>query len=308
MKPTEMQELPKQFDGTFTVDVEDYFQVSAFASVISPNDWDHYECRVERNTRQVLEIASETSTRGTFFVLGWVAERYPELVREIQAAGHEIGCHSHWHQIVYELGPERFRADLQQSRDCLQQVLGQPVTLYRAPSFSVTRKSLWALDILVEEGFTTDSSIYPVRHDRYGIPQAPTGPHVIQTTAGGLREFPGMVYEAGKARIPVGGGGYLRLLPLGMTKHLLRGVRTRNRPLNVYIHPWEFDPQQPRIAASLKSRFRHYQNLRTTAYKIRSLLQTFQLTTMSDVLDSVFASQTVSNLSLTNPQALSAVN
>lgn len=305
---TVMQHPQTQFDGTFTVDVEDYFQVSAFASVISPDDWDHYECRVESSTRRVLDIAAETSTRGTFFVLGWVAERYPELIREIQAAGHEIGCHSHWHQIVYELGPDRFRADLQQSRDCLQQVLGQPVTLYRAPSFSVTSKSLWALDILVEEGFTTDSSIYPVRHDRYGIPQAPTSPHVIQTSAGPLREFPGMVYEAGKARLPVGGGGYLRLLPFSVTAPLLRGVRAQGRPLNVYIHPWEFDPKQPRISASLKSRFRHYQNLKTTAYKIRSLLQTFQLTTMSAVLDTILNPPVVGDHSVPNRPALTAAN
>ena len=302
-----MQQTQTQFDGTFTVDVEDYFQVSAFSSVISMDDWDHYECRVENSTRRVLEIAAQTSTQGTFFVLGWVAERYPELVREIQAAGHEIGCHSHWHQIVYELGPDRFRADLQRSRDCLQQVLGQPVTLYRAPSFSVTSKSLWALDILVEEGFTTDSSIYPVRHDRYGIPQAPTSPHLIQTSAGPLREFPGMVYQAGAARLPVGGGGYLRLLPFCVTAPLLRGVRAQGRPLNVYIHPWEFDPEQPRISASLRSRFRHYQNLKTTAYKIRSLLQTFQLTTMSSVLDTILKPQAIANTSLTNRPALSAV-
>ena len=280
-----------QFDGTFTVDVEDYFHVSAFSSVISPDDWDQYECRVERNTRAVLDIAANAGTRGTFFVLGWVAERYPDLVTEIQQAGHEIGCHSQWHQLVYELGPERFRSDLRESRDILQQMTGQPVTLYRAPSFSITKKSLWALDILVEEGFDTDSSIYPVRHDRYGVPDAPTRPHVINTVAGPIREFPGMVYEFGRTKIPVGGGGYLRLLPWSATRHLLQGVRSQGRPLNVYIHPWEFDPEQPRIAASLKSRFRHYQNLKTTVRKIRSLLTVFRLTTMSETLDEVLEPQ-----------------
>ncbi len=287
----QMDAETSQFDGTFTVDVEDYFQVSAFASVVSPKDWDHYECRVEQNTRKVLEIAAEAGTRGTFFILGWVASRYPKLVTEIQNAGHEIGCHSQWHQLVYDLGPDRFRSDLRESRDTLQEITGTPITLYRSPSFSITRQSLWALDILVEEGFHTDSSIYPIRHDRYGIPDAPAIPHIIKTTAGPLREFPGMVYEFGRSKIPVGGGGYLRLFPWLMTKRLLTGICAKQRPLNVYIHPWEFDPDQPRLAGSLKSRFRHYQNLKTTAPKIRRMLKTFKLTTMSEVLDSCLGPQ-----------------
>ncbi|GAB5441654.1 MAG: DUF3473 domain-containing protein [Fuerstiella sp.] len=273
------------YDGTFTVDVEDYFHVSAFSSFIRPDDWDHYDCRVEQSTRTVLQIAAETNTVGTFFVLGWVAERYPELVREIQSAGHEIGCHSQQHQLVYELGPDRFRADLRTSRDVLQQITGKPVRLYRSPSFSVTRKSLWALPILAEEGFTIDSSIYPVRHDRYGIPDAPRQPFLCDTPGGPIAEFPGMVCSVGATNIPVGGGGYLRLLPWFVTERMLRQVRRQRRPLNVYIHPWEFDPQQPRIKASLKSRFRHYQSLSTTAPKIRAMLQQFRLTKMSTVLD-----------------------
>jgi polysaccharide deacetylase family protein (PEP-CTERM system associated) len=195
----------QQFDGTFTVDVEDYFQVSAFSSVISPGDWRQYDCRVEQNTRRVLDVAAECGTRGTFFVLGWVAKHYPGLVSEIQDAGHEIGGHSHWHQLVYELGPDRFRSDLQESRDTLEQIIGKPVTLYRSPSFSITEKSLWALDILIEEGFDTDSSIYPVHHDRYGIPDAPTMPHIIKTAAGAIREFRRMVYQFGRTKLPVGG-------------------------------------------------------------------------------------------------------
>ncbi len=273
-----------QLDGTFTVDVEDYFHVPAFASSVRPEDWDQYECRVEQNTRRVLEIAAETGTCGTFFVLGWVAKRYPHLVTEIQSAGHEIGCHSQWHQLVYELGPDRFRTDLIESRDVLQDITGQPITMYRSPSFSINMKSLWALDILVEEGFDVDSSIYPVHHDRYGIPDAPMVPNVIRTPSGNIREFPGMVYRFGKTNIPVGGGGYLRLLPWTATKRLLKGVRAQGRPLNVYIHPWEFDPQQPRVPASLKSKFRHYQNLKTTAGKIRNMLRQFKLGRMSDVL------------------------
>ncbi|MEQ9406077.1 MAG: DUF3473 domain-containing protein [Fuerstiella sp.] len=280
-------------DGTFTVDVEDYFQVSAFASRIRPEDWDHYECRVVANTRTVLELAAESGTCGTFFILGWVAERFPELVTEIRTAGHEIGCHSYGHQLVYELGPERFRQDLIRARNVLQDITGEPVTLYRAPSFSVTRRSLWALEILAAEGFDTDASIYPVHHDRYGIPDAPRVPHLIRTPAGPIREFPGMVCRFGRTNIPFGGGGYLRLLPWMITERLLHRVRRQQRPLNVYIHPWEFDPGQPRIAASLKSRFRHYQNLSTTSRKIGRLLNQFQLGRMSAVLDSV---------SLTDPE------
>ncbi|MCA9056994.1 MAG: DUF3473 domain-containing protein [Planctomycetaceae bacterium] len=280
-----MSTSEQQFDGTFTVDVEDYFHVSAFARVIRCEDWDHFECRVERNTRALLELAAASNTRGTFFVLGWVAERYPQLVREIQAAGHEIGCHSHWHQLVYELGPERFRQDLVQSRDVLQQITGQPVQLYRSPSFSITQRSMWALTILAEEGFHTDSSIYPVRHDHYGIPGAPRHPHQIQTPAGVLKEFPGMVWNKGRLTVPVGGGGYLRLLPWALTHRLLQAIRHAGRPLNVYIHPWEVDPDQPRISASAKSRFRHYQNLRTTMPKLQKMLSSFRLTTMSGVLE-----------------------
>lgn len=273
------------FDGTFTVDVEDYFQVSAFSRVISPDDWDHYECRVENNTRRIMEIAARESTHGTFFILGWVAERFPRLVTEIRAAGHEIGCHSQWHQLVYDLGPQRFRADLIQSRDTLQNLLGEPVRLYRAPSFSITRRSLWALNILVEEGFAADSSIYPTRHDRYGIPGSPRGPHVLQTVFGSIREFPGMTAKFAGQTIPVGGGGYLRLFPWDLTKKLLQQIRSEGRPLNVYLHPWEVDPDQPRIAAPWISRFRHYQNLSTTVPKLTRLLSEFRLTTMSAVLD-----------------------
>jgi polysaccharide deacetylase family protein (PEP-CTERM system associated) len=290
-----MQPMIPKLDGTFTVDVEDYFQVSAFASVIRPADWDHYECRVVQSTRQILELAARRATRGTFFILGWVAERYPELVREIQAAGHEIGCHSHWHQLVYELGPDRFRSDLVKARDTLESICGTPVKLFRAPSFSITRESLWALDILIEEGFETDSSIYPIRHDRYGIPGSPKAPYAISRPAGKIREFPGMTCHVAGLTVPVGGGGYLRLFPWAVTSRLLRQIRNENRPLNVYLHPWEVDVDQPRIAASLKSRFRHYQNLKTMAPKVDRLLSEFRLGTMSDVLDTSFDSSSNQN-------------
>ena len=280
-----MTNSPQPVDGTFTVDVEDYFHVSAFSSMIKPDDWDQYECRIENSTRLILEIAAKQSTLGTFFILGWVAERYPHLVTEIRVAGHEIGCHSQWHQLVYDLGPERFRADLIKSRDTLQNIIGEPVRQYRAPSFSITLRSLWALDILVEEGFDTDSSIYPTRHDRYGIPGSPRGPHIIQTTSGPIREFPGMTASIAGMTIPVGGGGYLRLFPWQVTEKLLKQIRSSGRLLNVYLHPWEVDVDQSRISAPLISRFRHYQNLSTTAPKLTRMLSQFRLTTMTGALD-----------------------
>jgi polysaccharide deacetylase family protein (PEP-CTERM system associated) len=213
-----------------------------------------------------------------------VADRYPQLVREIQSAGHEIGCHSYWHQLIYELGPKRFRSDLVKARDCLQWITGSPVKLHRAPSFSITEKSLWALDILIEEGFQIDSSIYPVHHDRYGIPGSPKLPHIIATRAGQIHEFPGMTCKVAGLTVPVGGGGYLRLFPWAVTSRLLRQIRKEQRPLNVYLHPWEVDVDQPRIAASLKSRFRHYQNLKTMAPKLSKMLTEFRLGTMTEVL------------------------
>jgi polysaccharide deacetylase family protein (PEP-CTERM system associated) len=204
-------------------------------------------------------------------------------------AGHEIGCHSHWHQLIYELGPSRFRSDLVKARDTLQFITGEPVRLFRAPSFSITRASLWALEILVEEGFTIDSSIYPIRHDRYGIAGSPKAPHVISTPAGDISEFPGMTATVAGMTIPVGGGGYLRLFPWTLTSRLLRQIRSQSRPLNVYLHPWEVDVDQPRIAASLKSTFRHYQNLKTMAPKLSRLLSEFHLGRMSEVLDAHLA-------------------
>ncbi len=269
--------------NVFTVDVEDYFHVASFAGQISPDDWDQYECRVEANTHRILELAAKHGVRGTFFVLGWVADRYPELVVDIRDAGHEIGSHSYWHQLIYEQGPERFREDLIRSRDLLQDITGDAVTLFRAPSFSVTKKSLWALDILVEEGFRVDSSVYPVRHDRYGIPDAEITPHEVTTESGSIIEFPGTVCTLGGMNVPVGGGGYFRLFPWWLMRRFLSRVN-KQRQFNFYIHPWEVDPDQPRLNGPWKSRFRHYQNLKTTETKLNYLLSSFELGTMSEAL------------------------
>jgi len=272
--------------NAFTVDVEDYYQVSAFENLVQRTDWNSYESRVVANTRRILRLLARFEVEGTFFVLGWTAKRFPHLVREIRRDGHEIGSHGYWHRLIYRQTPDEFRADVVQSKTILQDILGEPVRSYRAPSFSVTRESLWALDILSEEGFHFDSSVFPVRHDRYGIPDANPEIHAIKTRTGMIREFPPSVARVGMFRLPVSGGGYFRLYPLALTTHLLTHLNDRSaRPFMFYIHPWELDPLQPRIASgSLKSRLRHYVNLSTTQVKLEGLLGRFRFGKMSDVI------------------------
>lgn len=270
--------------NALTVDVEDYYHVSGFEHVVARTQWDRFESRVEANTYRVLERLAEAGVRGTFFVLGWVAERHPGLVRAIHDEGHEIGCHSHWHRLVYNLTPAEFRADLCRACDVLQDAIGQPVTAYRAPSFSVTTQSLWALDILVEEGFTLDSSIYPTHHDRYGIPGAPLGPHALERPGGTLWEYPPPVWRLLGYPLPVGGGGYFRLYPYALTRRGLGAINAAGRPFAVYLHPWELDPQQPRLAPGRLRAFRHYVNLRRTESRLVRLLRDFRFGTLSESL------------------------
>jgi polysaccharide deacetylase family protein (PEP-CTERM system associated) len=270
-----------------TIDVEDYYQVSAFERQVRREDWDGWESRVETNTHRVLAMLDRHSTKATFFVLGWTAERFPRLVRAIHAAGHEIASHGYWHRLVYSMSPEEFRADLRRSRTVLEDAIGVPVTAYRAASFSITRESLWALEILVEEGFQVDSSIFPMRHDLYGIPGARRELHRRATAAGSLWEFPPTVAKLGRLDVPVGGGGYFRVCPLAWTRFWLRRVlRTRGGPFVFYFHPWEIDPGQPRIpSATLRSRLRHYTNLATTQAKLDLLLRAFRFGRLSEVIE-----------------------
>ncbi|MHB1035988.1 MAG: XrtA system polysaccharide deacetylase [Pirellulales bacterium] len=272
--------------NAFTVDVEDYYHVSGFEHHVSRRSWHAYKSRVVPNTHRMLDLLEEHGVRATFFVLGWVAERFPRLVREIRDAGHEVGSHSYWHRLIYRLTPEEFREDLVRSRDVLQDILGEAVTAFRAPSFSITKHSLWALDILVEEGFRYDSSIFPVYHDRYGIPGARPDLHEIATEAGPLWEFPTSVLQFGKLNIPVSGGGYFRLYPVKWTLRCLARInRTWRRPFVFYVHPWEIDPGQPRLGiGSLKTRFRHYVNLSSTESKLRLLLGRFRFARLCDVV------------------------
>jgi polysaccharide deacetylase family protein (PEP-CTERM system associated) len=271
--------------NAMTVDVEDYFHVSAFASVVSPSEWDLYESRVCRNTERLLAIFEQAGVHATFFVLGWVADRYPSLVRRIHRAGHELASHSYDHGLVYDKEPETFRADLRRSRTAIEQAAGVRVLGYRAPSYSITERSLWALDVLVEEGYQFDSSIYPIRHDRYGIPSWQRHIHVITRSAGRLVELPGSTVRHLGTNLPIGGGGYFRLLPYWWTR---RGIQALNhdeqRPAIFYLHPWEIDPDQPRLNAGALSRQRHYYNLNRTEARLRRLLKEFRFGTIEEVL------------------------
>ncbi|HEY5997783.1 MAG TPA: XrtA system polysaccharide deacetylase [bacterium] len=272
--------------NALSVDVEDYFHVSAFEHNVNRSDWDRYPLRVEKNTEVLLDLFDSHQVRASFFVLGWVAERVPGLVKRIQGRGHEIACHGFGHERLDVIGPHRFREDLRRAKHVLEDQCGAPVLGYRAPSFSITPKSVWAVDILIEEGFVYDSSIFPIHHDVYGMPGADPGIHSIRREAGILREFPPTTVPllGGKVRLPAAGGGYLRLFPLWVTRLAIDRVNEGGRPAVLYMHPWEFDPEQPRIKARMKSRFRHYCNLRTTIHKMRSLLGSYAFAPLRQVL------------------------
>lgn len=275
--------------NAMTVDVEDYFHVSAFADAIDPADWPRMESRVEANTRRLMDLFDEHGVRITFFVLGWVAERHPALVREIVQRGHELACHGYSHQLVYRQDPELFRSETLRSKDILEQTGQVPVRGYRAASYSITRSSQWALEILAEAGFEYDSSIFPVRHDRYGIPGAGRWPHRIELDSGrSLTEFPLSTVRWLGTTLPMAGGGYFRLYPYALSRAGLRHInRSEAMPFVFYLHPWEVDPDQPRIPAKLLSRFRHYNNLHRCESRLRRLLADFSFSTMHDVLASL---------------------
>ena len=271
--------------NALSVDVEDYFQVSAFDGAVPRSAWETRESRVVRNTERLLGIFDQHAVRGTFFVLGWVAERFPALLRTIAAAGHEIASHGYGHGLVYNQSREAFRDDIRRSKAVIEAACGVHVRGYRAPSFSITRRSLWALDVLIDEGFAYDASIFPIRHDRYGIPSSPRFPYRVERDGGSLVELPGSTVAFGPFNLPVGGGGYFRLLPYGWTTRGIERLNRRDRqPAVFYIHPWEVDPAQPRIRVGLLTRFRHYRNLDRTEARLHSLLRTFTFAPVRDVL------------------------
>jgi polysaccharide deacetylase family protein (PEP-CTERM system associated) len=270
--------------NALTVDVEDYYHVSAFEKWIPREAWDGLESRVERSTWKILHILDRAGVSATIFMLGWVAKNCPSLVRAIHRAGHQIGCHSFWHRLVYEQTTQQFREDLRRARGTLESMIGQRVLAYRAPSFSITKRSLWAIDVLIEEGFRIDSSIFPTYHPRYGLPGTPLSPHRIQRPTGTLWECPPPVCRVLGYPLPVGGGGYLRLFPYTWTRHWLRKVNYAGRPTVVYLHPWELDPEQPRFAFGRLRTFRHYVNLHRTEERLTRLLKDFSFGTLSEML------------------------
>lgn len=269
--------------NSLTIDVEEYFHPTEVQATVGPDHWDILPSRIEPQTEVVLTLLAEAGVQATFFILGWVAERYPALVREIVTRGHEPACHSYWHRLIYKLDPREFAEDTRRAKDVIEQAAGEPVFGYRAPSYSITMRSLWALEVLAENGFTYDSSIFPIRHDVYGIPDAPRKPFLVTTNAGPIVEFPITTFRmVGEQNLPVGGGGYLRILPFWYTKLGYRRARAENLPLIAYIHPWEVDPDQPRIGGRRKSRLRHYTNLTKTYDRLRRLLALGEFSSFRD--------------------------
>jgi polysaccharide deacetylase family protein (PEP-CTERM system associated) len=271
--------------NAMTVDVEDYFQVSAFEGMAPRHRWDQFESRVSANTDRLLSLFAENGVKATFFVLGWVAERQRDLVRRIADSGHEIASHGYAHRLIYDLTKATFREDTRRAKGLLEDATGRPVIGYRAPSYSITPRSLWALDILIEEGFRYDASIFPIHHDRYGIPVSPRHPYVIDRDGGSLIEAPASTVRTGPFNLPIGGGGYFRLLPYGWTRWGIGHInRSERRPCIFYLHPWEIDPAQPRLRCSWLGRLRHYRNLDQTEQRLRRLLGEFSFGPMSQVL------------------------
>ena len=272
--------------NAMTVDVEDYFHVQVFAGHIDRSSWDGRESRVTANVRTLLDIFERFGVRATFFVLGWEGERRPGLVREIQSRGHEVACHGYSHRLIYQQAPAVFREETERAKALLEDILGAPVIGYRAASYSIVRQSVWALDVLVELGFEYDSSIFPVIHDNYGIPDAERLPHRLSAPNGGsIAEWPLSTVNLLKYRLPVGGGGYFRLMPYWLSRAALGAINRReDRPFIFYLHPWEIDPAQPRIAAGRLSRFRHYTNIDKCEGRLCRLLSDFRFDTVSDGL------------------------
>ncbi len=271
--------------NALTIDVEDYYMVSAFADVVPFSAWGAYESRVEKSTSRILELLDGHGVKATFFTLGWVAERFPGLVRAIHTAGHEIGCHGYNHRLIYDLTPTEFREDVRKAKTILENIIGSPVIGYRAASYSIIKETLWALDVLIEEGFRYDSSIFPIHHDRYGMPGAERFSYMIKRPGGMLKEFPPSTYRVLGQNIPIAGGGYLRLFPLQITKTAIRRINAREeQPVIVYLHPWEIDVDQPRVNGRRSSVLRHRINLHTTMPKLSTLLQEFSFRPLSALL------------------------
>jgi|GEM_PF-51103 len=275
---------PRRTVCALTFDLEEYFQVSAFSKYISRSSWQYYSGRAEASTYKILALLELRQIKATFFVLGWFAERHARLVREIDSLGHEVASHGYEHQLVYRQTPGEFRRDIRATKDILESAIGKPVLGYRAPSYSIVKQTLWALEILAEEGYQYDSSIFPIHHDRYGIPGFERKPHIIETPAGPLAEFPPTTTQFLGRAVPVCGGGYFRILPFAVTRWGLNKVESEGTPAIFYLHPWEFDPEQPRVQAGILSRFRHYTHLDLTQARFIRLLQLQRFGRVDEVL------------------------
>jgi polysaccharide deacetylase family protein (PEP-CTERM system associated) len=281
-----------QITNALTIDVEDYFQVSAFAPYIRRDEWETRECRVERNVDRILQLLSESGIHATFFTLGWIAERYPQLVRRIVAGGHELASHGYGHERASDLSPAAFTQDIERAKKLLEDLGGTPVVGYRAPSFSIGIGNLWAFDCLARTGHRYSSSIYPIKHDHYGMPDSPRFAYRV---GAGLLEIPVTTVRLMKRNLPSSGGGYFRLLPYAASRWLMRRVNTVDRePAIFYFHPWEIDAGQPRITqADAKSRFRHYVNIGRTERRLQQLMQDFRWGRMDQIfLPSAVAAHT----------------
>ena len=265
----------------FTVDVEDYFQVNAFEGSVSRDDWDGFPSRVERSTDVLLDLLDRKAMVGTFFTLGWVAKKAPDLVRRIAAAGHEIASHGWWHRKVTDLTPDQFREEVRSSRAILEDLSGQRVSGFRAPSFSIGPGREWALDVLLEEGYRYDSSLFPIRRPGYGYPGAHPDPHLIKRSSGTLLELPPATTVLGGVRVPAGGGGYFRQLPYGLFHRAFQRFQDRGVSAMFYIHPWEVDVDQPRIAVPTIARLRHYNGLHRTLPRLERILGEFRFTSVA---------------------------
>jgi polysaccharide deacetylase family protein (PEP-CTERM system associated) len=269
-----------------TIDLEDYYQVTAFAEQAAAEGWDNYTSRLEANTGRLLSILDAAGRKATFFTLGWVASKYPRLVRKIADSGHEVACHSNMHRLVYSMSPAEFREDTRVAKQAIEDASGTPVQGYRAPSFSITGKSLWAFEILAEQGFRYDSSVFPIKHMNYGMPLAPRFPFAIRTPSGTIVEFPMPTLQMRRARAPLAGGAYLRILPYWYTRWGIRYINAEeNAPACVYLHPWELDSQQPRMKGSMSARLRHYLGLGGAEAKLRRLLHDFDVQPLGLVVD-----------------------
>tara|TARA_R110002110_G_scaffold415858_2_gene658602 strand:- start:42193 stop:43098 length:906 start_codon:yes stop_codon:yes gene_type:complete len=294
------KEAPKVITNAMSVDVEDYFQVSAFENILPKDIWNSLPVRVEHNTYHILKIFEKHNIKATFFILGWVAERYPNLVREIVAQKHEVASHGFWHQRVHTLTPHAFKQDVDSSKKLLEDISGLEVKGYRAPSYSINYRNQWALSVLEELGFVYSSSVYPIKHDIYGWPTAPR--FKFTSTPGGLIEIPISTLKIGTRNVPCGGGGYFRLFPYRLSRWAIQQVNQKDQqPCIFYFHPWEIDPNQPKQKnINFKTRFRHYHNLSGMQFKLEKLLHDFKWGTIDDVFLESKASTTRIKTGTTN--------